>query len=146
MNEFQIVVDIERPAHEVFAALSNFERVPDWNPGVLEVKWSKTKSLGVGTKAVYVGKFLGRNFESDTEITAFVPNTSYALATTGGPLQFEVSNVLEPVGSTTHMVTTFRGESRGFFKIAEPVLVILAKRLFESSTENLKALLEANAI
>jgi uncharacterized protein YndB with AHSA1/START domain len=78
MNEFQIVRDIERPAEEVFAALVNFDRIPDWNPSVIEVRWTKGAPIQAGSTMVYVGKFLGRVFESDSEVTEFVPGTKYS--------------------------------------------------------------------
>jgi hypothetical protein len=39
-----------------------------------------------------------------------------------------------------------QGESRGFFRLAEPLVVRLAKRQFETAGENLKALLEEHAV
>jgi hypothetical protein len=44
------------------------------------------------------------------------------------------------------ITSNFRGESRGVFKLAEPVMVRLSKNLFETSTDNLKALLEAGSL
>jgi hypothetical protein len=38
------------------------------------------------------------------------------------------------------------GESRGFFKMAEPLIVRLTKRQTETAAENLKALLEEDAL
>jgi uncharacterized protein YndB with AHSA1/START domain len=146
MNEFQIVCVIDRPAEDVFAALVNFDRVPDWNSSVIEIRWTKDAPLEVGSTMVYVGKFLGRTFESDAQVTEFVPSTRYSSKSTSGPFHLEVENILEPLDGGTRVTSNFRGESRGFFKLAEPVMVRLSKNLFETSTSNLKALLEAHAL
>jgi uncharacterized protein YndB with AHSA1/START domain len=146
MNEFDIVAEIDRPAEDVFAALLNFDRIPDWNPGVTGVTWAKDDPLRVGSTMVYVGKFLGRNFESAAAITEYVPGKRYSSKSTSGPFLMEVENTLEPIDGGTRLTSLFRGESRGFFKLAEPVIIRLAKNLFESSTDNLKALLEAHAL
>jgi uncharacterized protein YndB with AHSA1/START domain len=146
MNEVQIVCVIERPVEDVFAALVNYDRVPDWNSSVIKVRWKKDAPLQVGSTIVYVGKFLGRTFESDTEITEYVPGTKYSAKTTSGPFQLEIENALESLDGSTRLTSVFRGESRGFFKLAEPVVVRLTKKLFEASTENLKAMLEAQAL
>ncbi len=146
MNEFQIVRDIERPAEEVFAALVNFDRIPDWNPSVIEVRWTKGAPIQAGSTMVYVGKFLGRVFESDSEVTEFVPGTKYSSKSLSGPFYLEVENTLETVAGGTRITSNFRGESRGFFKIAEPVIVRLSKNLFETSTDNFKALLESRVL
>ena len=44
------------------------------------------------------------------------------------------------------MTSFYRGESRGFFKVAEPLLVRLTKKHFETAAENLRALLEDHAL
>jgi uncharacterized protein YndB with AHSA1/START domain len=146
MNEFQIELDIECPVEAVFAALVNFERIPDWNSSVVEVKIANDAPLGVGSKVVYLGKFLGRTFKSEAEVTEFVPSTRYSSTTVSGPFQLEVTNALEPLGAATRLTSDFRGESRGFFKLAEPVMVRLTKNLFQSSMDNLKALLQADEL
>jgi len=146
MNEFQIVREIERPVEDVFSALVNFDRVPDWNSSVLEIRWSKDAPLAVGSTLVYVGKFLGRTFESDAQVTEFTPSTRYSSKSVSGPFYLEVENILESIDGGTRVTSNFRGESRGFFKIAEPVMVRVSKNLFETSTDNLKALLESHAL
>ena len=138
MDEFEIIVEIERPVQAVFEGLTNFDRMPDWNSSVIEVRWTKDKPIGEGTTATYVGKFLGRKFESESVITEYSPPTRLASKSTSGPIHIEVTNTLESLGTFTRVTSRFRGESRGFFKIAEPVAVKLAKRLFETSTDNLR--------
>jgi hypothetical protein len=44
------------------------------------------------------------------------------------------------------VTTTYRGESRGFFKLALPLVVRLSKKLWENAADNLRALLEDHAI
>jgi uncharacterized protein YndB with AHSA1/START domain len=146
MNEFQIVRVIDRPADDVFAALVNLERVPDWNSSVIEVRRTDDGPLTVGSTLVYVGKFLGRKFESDAQVTEFVSNEKFSSKSVSGPFYLEIDNALETCDGGTRITSDYRGESRGFFKLAEPVMVRLSKNLFETSTDNLKALLEARAL
>jgi len=54
--------------------------------------------------------------------------------------------MLEPAGAGTKLTMHCRGESRGFFKVAEPLVVRLTKRQVEAAGENLKALLEEQAL
>jgi uncharacterized protein YndB with AHSA1/START domain len=146
MNEFEIVVVIDRPVADVFAALVDVERTPDWNPGVTEVRRSGDGPVEVGSTTVYVGKFLGRNFESPSTCTDYVAGEKFSSKSASGPFDLEVANHLESVDEGTKLTTVYRGESKGFFKLAEPVVVRLAKKQFETATENLKALLEAGAL
>jgi len=53
---------------------------------------------------------------------------------------------VEPSGGGTTLTIHCRGESRGFFKLAEPLVVRLTKRQVETAAGNLKALLEENAL
>jgi hypothetical protein len=53
---------------------------------------------------------------------------------------------VEPAGAGTKLTIHCRGESRGFFKLAEPLVIRLTKRQVETAGDNLKALLEENAL
>jgi hypothetical protein len=62
--------------------------------------------------------------------------------TTGGPYFLEVDQRLEPDGAGTKLTVHCRGESRGFFKLAEPLVIRLTRRQFDTGAGNLKTLLE----
>jgi hypothetical protein len=53
---------------------------------------------------------------------------------------------VEPAGAGAKLTIHYRGESRGFFKLAEPLVVQLTKRQVATAGGNLKTLLEANAL
>ena len=146
MNEFQIVAVINCPVSKVFSAMDDLEKIPNWNPGVTEVRRTDDGPIKVGSAVVYVGKFLGRSFESCAEYVEYVPNERSATRTVSGPFHLEIENIFEAVDGGTRLTSTFRGESRGFFKLAEPVVVRLTKRQFETATENFKELLEEDAL
>jgi len=146
MNEFEIVTTIDRPVAQVFAALQDLDKAPQWNPGVTEVRQTTPGPLGAGSTVVYVGSFLGRSYESPSEYTECVADKRIVSKTTSGPFDLEVAIELEAAGAGTKVTANYRGESRGFFKLAEPIVVRLTKRHFETANENLKTLLEADAL
>ncbi len=146
MNEFEIVTIINCPVEDVFGALQDFDKAPRWNPGLAEVRPTSDGPLGVGSTMVYVGKFLGHSYESPSHYTEYVANKRFVSKTTSGPFHLEVENTLDPVDGGTRLTAVYRGESRGFFKLAEPVVIRLTKKHFETASENLKALLEADAL
>jgi len=146
MNEFEIVTVINRPVEEVFAALQDLEKAPQWNPGLTEVRQTGDGPLDVGSTMVYVGRFLGRSYESPSECTECLANQRFASRTTSGPFHLEVENTVAAVDGGTRLSSLYRGESRGFFKLAEPVVIRLTRKHFETAAENLKALLEAEAL
>jgi len=67
MNEFEITSVINRPPADVFAALLNFEKAADWNPGLTEARRLDDGPFRVGSSMVYTGKFLGRSYESTAQ-------------------------------------------------------------------------------
>ena len=146
MNEFDVVTVIGCPLEDVFAVVRDVTAAPRWNPGLLEVRRTSEGPLGVGATMIYVGTFLGRRYESPVACTGFADNKHLATATTGGPFHLEVDQTVEPVSSGTRLTIHCRGESRGFFKIAEPLVVQLTKRQVETAAGNLKALLEGHAL
>jgi uncharacterized protein YndB with AHSA1/START domain len=145
MNEFDVVTVINRPVDQVFAFLVDPGKTSDWTPGLTEARQMSEGPVGVGTTVLFIGKFLGRSFESLSEVTDYVPNEKFSSKTTSGPIHLEVDSTLQPVDGGTRLATVYRGESRGFFKLAEPVIVRLTRKHFETAAENLKALLEAEA-
>ncbi len=146
MDEFELVTIIERPVEDVFAALQDLDKAPQWNPGVTEVRQSSPGPLGVGSSLVYVGSFLGRGYESPSQYTEYVANKRFVSKTVSGPFDLEVATTLDPVDGGTRVTARYRGESRGFFRLAEPIVFRLAKKHFETANENLKTLLEAGAL
>jgi len=145
MNEFEIVTRIERPAAAVFAAITDPAKIPAWTPGLIEVRASSAPVVA-GTTLTFVGRFLGRGYASESECIAIEPDVRFATASRSGPFHLEVDQTLHADGEATTLISRYRGDSRTFFSLAEPIVLNLTKRLFESANENLKALIEADAL
>ena len=146
MNEFEVMTVINRPVEDVFAAVRDVAKSPLWTPGLLEVQRTSEDPLEVGGTMVYMGTFLGRHYESPVTCTTLIENKQLTTTTTGGPYFLEVDQRLEPDGAGTKLTVHCKGESRGFFKLAEPLVVHLTQRQFDTGGSNLKALLEDRAL
>jgi carbon monoxide dehydrogenase subunit G len=146
MNEFTIVKVVGRPIDEVWAVIQNVAKTPVWTPGLSEARITTDGPLEAGSALLYRGTFLGRAYESPAVCTALTENKQFATRSTSGPFYIEIDATLEPVDGGTRVTSFYRGESRGFFKIAEPLLVRLTKKHFETAAENLRTLLEDQAI
>jgi carbon monoxide dehydrogenase subunit G len=146
MNEFEVMTVINRPVEDVFAAVRDIARYPLWTPGLLEVQRTSDDPIEAGGTMVYVGTFLGRRYESPVTCTTLIENKQLTTTTTGGPYFLEVDQRLEPDGAGTKLTVHCKGESRGFFKLAEPLVVRLTQRQFDTGGSNLKALLEDHAL
>ncbi len=146
MAKFDVSTTIKRPVQDVFAVISNVENNPKWSSAALESKQTSAGPIGVGTTARFVGKLLGRRIESESEVTEFEPNRKYSWQSKSGPFPIKGSVTLEQIEGGTRVNTTVEAEPGGFFKLAEPLIVIIAKRQFQSDLDNLKDLMEANAL
>jgi uncharacterized protein YndB with AHSA1/START domain len=146
MNEFTIVTTIGRPVEEVFAVIGDVARTPVWTPGLREARQTSDGPLEPGAVLVYRGTFLGRSYESPAVCTALTENKQFATKSTAGPFYIEIDTTVEPVAAGTQVTSFYRGESRGFFKLAEPLVVRLTRKHFEAAADNLRALLEDRAL
>lgn len=146
MNEFDVVAVIEKPAEEVFAALTDLAKIPVWTPGLTQARTADASPVTIGSTIIFTGSFLGRGYESVVECIAFEPGRRFASKTTSAPFHLDVDQRLEPTDGGTRLTSHYVGESRGFFKLAEPVVIRLTRRLFENAHENLKALVEGGAL
>jgi uncharacterized protein YndB with AHSA1/START domain len=146
MARAEISTTIKRPVEDVFTVVSNPESSPKWSSASLESTKTSAGPIGVGTTTRAVSKFLGRRIESEMEITEFEPNRRFAWQSTSGPFPIQATVTFEGVNGGTRVNATIEAEPGGFFKVAEPLIVSIAKRQFQSDFDNLKDLMEANAL
>jgi uncharacterized protein YndB with AHSA1/START domain len=146
MAQLELSVVINRPVEEVFAFISNPENYPKWSSVSREVKITSAGPIGVGSTYRSVVTFLGRRIEGDIEFTEYEPNRSYTQKTISGPIPIESRMTFERVEGGTRVTNHQVAELGGFFKMAEPLLVSMVKRQFETDTANLKDLMEAQAV
>ena len=143
MIQFEFSLDIDRPPAEVFAYITDAERLPEWQSSAVEAHWQGEKARG--TRIKEVRKFLGRRMDSELEVTEYEPDRRFALKVLSGPVPFTVSQVLEARDGGTRLTFVGEGEPGGFFKLAEPIVGRVAERQFRSDFETMKDLLEAGA-
>lgn len=146
MATFEIKLVINRPIEEVFAFISNPENLPRWRASSLEVRKNSPGPLRVGSVVSGRFTFLGRPFDGNLEIIAYEPHQRYATRMVEGPFPLEAHYTLEPAENATRLTMIVQGETGGFFKLAEPLVVSMAKRSYETDLHNLKEMLEAQAV
>ena len=146
MATFDVSITIKRPVEDVFAVLSNVENNPKWSSVALEAEQTSPGPIGVGTTARFVGKFLGRRIESESEVTEFEPNRKYSWKSKSGPFPIKASTTFEQIEGGTRVNTTAEAEPGGFFKLAEPLMMSMGKRQFQNDLDNLRDLMEADAL
>jgi uncharacterized protein YndB with AHSA1/START domain len=134
---------VERPIEEVFAYLTDLERVPEWQTNVLFLQLQSGGSLRTGAQLVELRKFLGRKVESVVEVTAYQPPHLYTIKVQSGPIPFEISNALSESGGGTRIDAIVEGEPGRFFGLVEWRVVKAVERELWNSLATLKDILEA---
>ena len=144
MVGFEISVDIERPVEEVFARMTDLARMPEWNHMVDEVVPSETP-LRVGSTARVKMRLLGRRIEATYEVIQLEPNRRF-VGRTGAPISVTDTWAFEALDEhRTRLTYGSVGETKGFFKLADPIVARIAKKQLTAQLETLKELLEAGA-
>jgi len=138
----EISCEIRRPVEEVFAYATDPAKTPEWKTSVLESRAEPVGPMRVGTQIHTVMRLLGRRIEGTAEVTELVPNRKL-VQKTKFPFPVEVTCLAEPTSAGTKVTATAVAEPGGFFKLAESLLVRIAKTQGHAELQTMKRLLEA---
>lgn len=142
MERIEAETVIKRPAEAIFAYLNDPKNWPEWNSLVLETSAEQTP-LRKGSRVKVVGKLLGRRIEATTEITEHEPFTKLSTRATGPGMTLEDTYTFEPAAGGTRVLYQAQAESRGLFKLADPIVARIVKKHWDSNLEALKEILQA---
>lgn len=136
-------VTINRPIDQVFAFVANPDNNPNWQPEVIEHRKLTDGPMDVGTKFRHVSKFMGRRIEVNGRVTEFEPNLKIAFEVESGTLLYTIDYQMESVRSATRFTYASLAEINGLLRLAQPLMVIAAKRVIDADLARLKRVLEA---
>ena len=137
-------LEIERPAAEVFAVVSDFSRNPEWQGGMRSAEWTSQPPIRVGSTYDQVARFLGRDIVTSFEVVAYEPERSITIESRRSSFPIRVARSVEPLGDDRCRVTAdVSGEPGRFFRLFGPLLDRMAARSVRSDYRRLKAMLEA---
>jgi uncharacterized protein YndB with AHSA1/START domain len=137
---------INRPVEEVWNYVINNEYVPKWALGFKELRYITEGPMHMGTRSAWTQTFLGKDISSTVETTEFEPYKYITFKSITGPFSFMYRYIFESTPSGTKFTVYLEGEPGGFFKLAEPLLTTMVKRQLQNSFENLKDLIESEAL
>jgi uncharacterized protein YndB with AHSA1/START domain len=143
---FNVGVTIKRPIEDVFVVLSDFSNGSKWASGAVEPA-TKTSAgpIGVGTTWHGVAKVVGRRFDIEITCTEFETNRKTTIKF-DKPFPTTSTVTFDSVAGATLVNQTVEAEPGGFFKLAEPLVVTMARRQFQNDLDNLRDLMEAHAL
>ena len=136
-------IDIDRPADDVFAFVSEFPNNPRWQRGQVSCTWTSEPPLRVGSTYEQHARFLGRDMRNSFEVVELEPGRRVRFTSTGGTFPLTITRTVEPLGPERARFTErAEGDPGRFFRIATPLLRRLVQRSISRDFPVLKALLE----
>jgi uncharacterized membrane protein len=143
MIETSTSIEIRRPADEVFGFVSEFENNPRWQRGQRSCTWTSPPPLAVGSTYEQHARFLGRDLVNSFRVVELEAGRRVRFTSTGGTFPLTITRTVESLGDSCARFTEHvAGDPRGVYRIAEPILRRLVKRMIKRDFPRLKALLE----
>ena len=133
-------VEIDRPIDEVFAYLTDLERLPEWQASVSEVQVDGP--VEPGSRFRDVREFMGRRAASTLEVTELEPPRRFSLRVAEGPIRYEIDHRLEERGQRTSVTFSGRGDTARVPRLMRGMVERAVRRQLASDAESLKQALE----
>ena len=141
MIRIELTVEIACPPENVFAALTDLERLPEWQSSAVSSK--ADGPLAVGVRVREQRSMLGRELENELEVTAYDTPRRFALEGRSGAIPLSINHELVEEGGKTVLHVRAQAEPGGLFKLAEPMIKRTAEQELRADFECLKDRLEA---
>jgi uncharacterized membrane protein len=139
-------VEIDRPAGEVFAFISDVRNNPRFQNGMRSCVWTSAPPVGVGSTYDQVAAFLGRQIVSKFVIDEFEPGRRIRFRSTAGPLGILERRTVTPLGpSRCSVEVILDGDPGSWFKWTGPFLQPMVSRSVKADYRRLKAVLEGES-
>ena len=142
MIEFQHTVEINSSPAEVFAVLSDVERVTEWQKSVVDSRKTTSGPVRAGTEYQQTWKVIGTR-RVTSRVAAYRQDELIAFAGDAGIADFYCAFELSSTASGgTHLVTRTEFRLHGLWRLAQPLMGGELRRETANEMEALKRLVE----
>ena len=144
----EIETRIARPPADVFGALIDVERLPEWliASGIVGVERLDAGPLRVGSRLRISQTVAGRSAVLDGSVTVLVPSSAFGLrGKDKDGVTIEIDTALAPDGQTTRLRWSLRLKLPLRFRMFESMVAPQARRAAALDLEALKRRLESVA-
>jgi uncharacterized protein YndB with AHSA1/START domain len=136
----ELSLEIGRPVDEVFAFLTDLDRLPEWQGSAVESRVEG--ELVMGARIHERRRVMGRDLANELEVVEYEPPRRLALKALSGPDRFTIDHRLAEEAGGTRLDVLAEGKAGGFMKFGEPLLARRAEEEMRADFERLKELLE----
>ena len=137
------VVEIDRPAPEVFDFVADMTNAPLWQSGLHLVQRTPPGPVRVGSEHVFERRFAGRVLKSRNRITAYHPPTRIAFEIPDGWISGQAAYEVTPTEGGSRVSCRMEFRARGLGRLVEPLLARVLGHDSRRDDQRLKALLES---
>ena len=142
MPSFDLTIEIARPPDDVFALLTDVERLPEWQESAVSA--AADGPLAVGTVIGEQRRFMGRDVKTKDEVTTYEPPQRFDLKSQGGPVNYTIRHTLSPSGTGTRLRVEVDVQVGAMMRLVAQAPLKAAEREFRSDFERLKRLVETS--
>ena len=131
---------IPLPTERVAAYAMDFRNDHRWTQGIRRAELTRQcdgGGFGLGAEVTRTAYFLGRRIDYVLRVAEHQPARLLDMVSVAGPLPMHVTYSFEPTARGTLTRIRVRGEARGGFRLAAP---IMARRVRSSITKDLRDL------
>jgi uncharacterized protein YndB with AHSA1/START domain len=132
-------VDVEAPIADVFAYLSDPEKLGEWQQ-TTDVRLLTDGPVGVGARIRETREVLGRKLTQTVEVTEYEPPRRFSLRVVEGPVKVSGTQELEERGGGTRIHVSAEGDApRLAGKLMKPTLERQLKGHYDRLKRNCEA-------
>lgn len=143
MKPITVSVEVNRPAAEVFAFVSDVQNNPKWQRGQRSCAWTSPTPHELDATYDQTARFLGRDIVSKFRVSEYEPGRRMTFVSTAGPFPIDESRTVEPLGAGRSRVTAVvRGDASRTFWIVAPLLRSMVGRSVRGDYARLHRLLQ----
>lgn len=138
-------IDIDRPASDVFAYVTDPSRFHEWQRGVVRGEMAEPGATVVGSHCRMVRRIGGADRSSTSVVTEISPPTAWGVRGIDGPIRACVDVTVQAVGKTRARVSIdVDFEGHGIGRVLVPLIVRRqAAKEMPANVRRLKSRLEA---
>jgi uncharacterized protein YndB with AHSA1/START domain len=145
-REVQDSIEIARPVEQVFTYVTNPAHWAQWSGPVIDVRWQQPGQLTPDAIFTVVAKLVGRQFETQSQVTEFEPNRLLAYHSTSGPVPSTFTWRFEASGTGTRLTQTVSTDDEQvgtFFRLGFALIEAAYRRQMTADLTTLKEVLES---
>jgi uncharacterized protein YndB with AHSA1/START domain len=134
-------ITINQPVEKVFAYVTNVENHKSWQEGILDARLSPAGTVNVGSVYTYTSKVMGRQMETHLKVSAFEPNKTWSIQTTGVPTPVDTIYRFEDAGGKTNLTISME-LSGGYPAAAEGMIKNQMQKSLDEQGSRIKRMVE----